>query len=278
MNATVESTHESIEESPPEPRRAARKRRGPSGIVVRSLREGALWVFGAMALIVLIALLSYDRNDPSFQTTGEAGPVNNLIGPFGAQFAGLLVMLFGRPAYLIPVMIALAGWVLFSKPKDNEHSSRATFWFRFAGFVVTLLTSCGLAYLHFHGTAYPNGDGGILGSLVGSSLKSVMGFLGATLLLLALWLAGVSVFSGLSWIEVMDRVGRALLKAIDWSRERFMERREIRAGRESKELRQEVLREEQQRIVKRVPPKIEQTVPKVEKSERVERERQVPMF
>ena len=77
--------------------------------VVRSLREGALWVFGALALIVLAALISYDRNDPSFATTGEPGPVSNLIGPLGAHLSGLLVLLFGAPSFLFPIMIALAG-------------------------------------------------------------------------------------------------------------------------------------------------------------------------
>ena len=113
MSSTAESARDSIEAESPPPRRA-KKSAGLSGVVVRSLREGALWVFGALALILLVALLTYDRNDPSFQTTGEAGPVNNLIGPIGAQIAGLLVMLFGRPAYLFPIMIGLAGWVLFS--------------------------------------------------------------------------------------------------------------------------------------------------------------------
>ena len=73
--------------------------------VVRSLREGALWVFGALAFIVLAALLSYYRNDPSFATTGEPGPISNVIGPFGAHLSGLLVLLFGAPSFLFPIMI-----------------------------------------------------------------------------------------------------------------------------------------------------------------------------
>src|SRR5215510_4084083 len=123
MSTTAENAHDSAEEDIREaaPRRS-RKSAGLSGVVVRSLREGALWVFGALALILLVALLSYDRNDPSFQTTGEVGPVNNLIGPIGAQVAGLLVMLFGRPAYLFPIMIGLAGWVLFNNRGEPETS------------------------------------------------------------------------------------------------------------------------------------------------------------
>ena len=95
-------------------------RLGPT--VVRSLREGALWVFGALALIVLAALLTYDRNDPSFATTGEPGPISNVIGPLGAHLSGLLVMLFGAPAFLFPVMIGFAGWLLY---QDRSKERRA---------------------------------------------------------------------------------------------------------------------------------------------------------
>src|SRR5215831_1228492 len=238
MSTTAEDARESAEPLAREATsRGARKSAGPSGVVVRSLREGALWVFSALALILLVALLSYDRNDPSFQTTGEAGPVNNLIGPIGAQISGLLVLLFGRPSFLFPIMIAMAGWVLFSKHEGSQHTSRATLWFRFAGFVVTLLTSCGLATLHFTSRVYPSSAGGVVGEIVGRGSVAGLGFLGATLLLLALWLAGVSLFSGLSWIEVMDRVGRFILQGYDRLVSRAMQRREIRAGREVKELR-----------------------------------------
>ena len=287
MSTTAETTRDSVLESARHnavrpagqvASKRARKSTGLSGVVVRSLREGALWVFGALAIILFVALLSYDRNDPSFQTTGEAGPVNNLIGPVGAQISGLLVLLFGRPAYLFPVMVGLAGWILFSKRDGNEQPSRASLWFRFAGFLATLLTSCGLATLHFSSSSYPSTAGGVLGEVVGPGLVSGLGFLGATLLLLALWLAGVSLFSGLSWIDVMDRVGRMALNGSAWLRARIMQQRELRVGRESKEQRQEVVREEQQRIVKRTPPRIEPIIAKVEKSERVERERQVPLF
>jgi S-DNA-T family DNA segregation ATPase FtsK/SpoIIIE len=258
------------------PRKSAPQPLG--GVVTRSLREGALWVFGALAIIVLVALLSYDRADPAFGTTGEPGPVNNLIGPLGAQLAGMLVMLFGKPAYLFPVMLGVAGYVLFAGRKEAERASRMELGLRIAGFVVTLVTSCGLATLHFSPGSYPESAGGVLGELVGPGSVSGMGFLGATLLLLALWLAGVSLFSGLSWLEVMDKLGRWALTGFEWVMSRISQQREIKAGREQKEQRQEVVREIQEKVAKRPPPKIEAVAPKVEKSERVEREKQVPLF
>ncbi len=246
--------------------------------VVRSLREGALWVFGALSLIVLAALLSYDRNDPSFATTGEPGPISNVIGPFGAHLSGLLVLLFGGPSFLFPIMIGFTGWLLYQDRSKEDSQSRATLTFRGVGFLVTLITSCGLASLHFDASSYPNSAGGVLGEFTAGGAEQALSFLGATLLLLALWLAGVSLFAGVSWIEVMDRTGRATLRALEWLSERISNAREIKAGREVKEARAGVIREEQKRVASRPPPRIEPVVPKVEKSERVEKERQVTLF
>ena len=104
----------------------ARNGQGLGPVVVRSLREGALWVFGALALIVFAALLTYDRNDPSFATTGEPGPLSNIIGPFGAHLSGLLILLFGAPAFLFPIMIGFAGWLLYQERGKEPGQSRAT--------------------------------------------------------------------------------------------------------------------------------------------------------
>jgi S-DNA-T family DNA segregation ATPase FtsK/SpoIIIE len=246
--------------------------------VVRSLREGALWVFGALALIVFAALVTYDRNDPSFATTGEPGPISNVIGPFGAHLSGLLILMFGAAAFLFPIMIGVTGWLLFQDRSRADAPSRATLVFRAVGFLITLITTCGLASLHFTIASYPSSAGGVLGAFSAQGLEAGLSFLGATLLLLALWLAGVSLFAGLSWLEVMDRTGRVTLNALDWLSTKLTSARELKAGREVKEARSEVLREEQRRVATRTPPKIEAVVHKVERSERHEKERQVTLF
>src|SRR5690606_12499374 len=145
-------------------------------------------------------------------------------------------------AFLFPIMIGLVGWLLYQDKSKSDAQSRATMAFRGLGFLLTLATSCGLASLHFTIESYPSSAGGVLGSLVGEGLEAGLSFLGATLLLLALWLAGVSLFAGLSWIEVMDRIGRGTLNGIDWLKRRISSEREIKAGRELKESRSEVIR------------------------------------
>ncbi|MBS0396537.1 MAG: DNA translocase FtsK 4TM domain-containing protein, partial [Proteobacteria bacterium] len=183
-----------------------------AAVVTRSLREGALFVFGALALVLLLALASYDHQDPSFSSTGEPGRVANLIGPVGAWVADVLLLLCGAPAFLFPAMLAVAGWTLY-RPPAGEAPSRASLAFRTAGFALTLLTSSAIATLHFAAPQYPNTAGGILGQYFGAHLEHGFSFLGATLLLLGGWFAGVALFLGVSWLRVMDLLGHAILAA-----------------------------------------------------------------
>ena len=246
--------------------------------VARGLRESALWVFGALALILLVALATYDRADPAFSSTGQPGPVTNLIGPFGAWLSDLFFVLFGAPAFLFPVMLAFAGWTLFQERRSPEPIDRRTSVLRGLGFVLALASSCGLATLHFEGGSLPYSAGGQVGTLVGDGLAGALSLLGATLLLIAVWLASVSLFTGISWLEVMDGVGRGVLAAIAWTKDRSATARDVKAGREVKQARQEIVREEQKKAADRKPPKIDAIAPRVEKSERVEKEKQVSMF
>ena len=246
--------------------------------VARGLRESALWVFGALGLILLVALATYDSSDPGFSSTGQSGPITNLIGPFGAWLSDMFFVLFGGPAFLFPVMLAFAGWTLFQERRSAEPFDRRTSALRGAGFVLALASSCGLATLHFDAGSLPNSAGGLVGSLVGDRLASALSPLGATLLLLAVWLGSVSLFTGISWLDVMDRIGNGVLAAIDWAKERSSTARDVKAGREVKQARQGIVREEQKKAAERKPPKIEAVAPRVEKSERVEKEKQVSMF
>jgi S-DNA-T family DNA segregation ATPase FtsK/SpoIIIE len=249
-----------------------------SAAVARSLREGTLWVLAALASIMLLALVSYHPHDATFADTGEPGPVGNWIGPVGAWFAGFFLFLFGRPAYLFPLMMVYAGWLVHKEHALPDARSRINTLLRASGFVLTLVTSCGLATLHWSGAALPNSAGGALGNLAGSGSAQGLSFLGATLLLLGLWLAGVALFLGVSWFEIMDTLGASVLRGIDWVRTRHEQRRELASGKQRKQVRQEVVREEQKKVANRPPPRIEAPAPVPEKSERLERERQVPLF
>ena len=189
-----------------------------NGLLIRLVREATLWVLGAMALIMLLALLTYDPRDPGFSHTGDGGMLHNQIGAAGAWFADFAYYLCGLPAFLFPAMMLLAGWVVFSERTNPRPMEKKVMITRFGGFVIMLLTSCGLATLHFVNQEMRESAGGVLGKMVGTGLEGVLGLLGATLLLLALWLAAVSLFTGISWLAVMDRIGYWVLRGGDATR------------------------------------------------------------
>ncbi|MBT8102565.1 MAG: DNA translocase FtsK 4TM domain-containing protein [Gammaproteobacteria bacterium] len=249
-----------------------------SSQVHRALREGALYVFGALALIIWYALFTYDPADPSWSQATTDTTVNNGIGLFGAQIAGLLFSFFGRPAYLFTVMIFYLGWMLYREQKTQIELTGLDFGLRFAGFVATLVTSCALSSLHFAPAGFPNSAGGIIGASIGKLLVDVMKLLGASTLLFCLWVAAISLFLGISWIDVMDRIGQWSLSAYEKTKIKVGELRDRAEGRRQAAARQDIVKVQKILTAKRSKPRIEPVMPSLEPSARAEKERQVPLF
>ena len=246
--------------------------------VRRALREGAVILNGVIALMLFAALVSYDPADPGFSYTGEGGgEVGNLIGRQGAWLADTLFFLFGGPAYLFPLMLGAACWLMF-RERDVERASRLNTFVRAGGFVLLLAAACALATLHFAPGILRQSAGGVVGGLVGEWIQGNFNFVGGTLLALACAMTGISLAFGLSWLAVMDRLGSAFWGAIDWVRARRLQQRDIAEGEERKAARKETLEVEVRKAATRAKPRIEAPAPQPEKSERVERERQVPLF
>jgi len=257
---------------------AARSGGALSAQVVRTLREGALYVFGAFALILWFALFTYHPGDPGFSQASSNLEIQNGVGRVGAHVAELLFNLFGRPAYLFTVMVFYFGWMIYREQRTQQMLTRADFALRFGGFVATLITSCALATLHFSPIGFRETAGGIVGQVVGGSLQAVMKLLGASTLLFFLWLASLSLFLGISWLAVMDRIGRWCLKGWDAVRAGIGEMRDRAEGRRKHAERQDLFKAEKKRTEGRAPPRIEPVLPTLEKSARAEKERQVPLF
>jgi S-DNA-T family DNA segregation ATPase FtsK/SpoIIIE len=245
--------------------------------VSRGLRESAVIVLGIVALVLLMALATYSPDDPGFSFTGSAAPVHNRIGVVGAWLADVLFFLFGRPAFLFPLMLALAAWGL-QRRIQSEASSRANTLVRIAGFLLVLVASCALTTLHWQPGSLRQSAGGVVGTLFGNGLAAGLNFLGATLLLIAAWMAGLSLAFGVSWFTIMDRLGSLAWGAVGWLRARSASSRDAAEGRERRQARKEAVETSQKKSATRAPPRIEPPKPIVEKSARVERERQVPMF
>ncbi|MBA2492365.1 MAG: DNA translocase FtsK 4TM domain-containing protein [Gammaproteobacteria bacterium] len=179
-----------------------------SGHVIRGTREGALFVLVAIGLYLLMALLTYNPSDPGWSYTGGGAAATNLGGVAGAWFADAFLYIFGYFAFLAPVMVIHSGWLIFRGAGTPEQPVYGDLSIRWAGFAVTLAAGCGLATLHIGADALPLNAGGILGDLVGHGLEGVFNFVGASLLLIASLLAGITLFTGLSWLGLMDTIGR----------------------------------------------------------------------
>ena len=272
-----------------------------AGHLRRGLREGALFIFGFSALYFLLSLLSYHPGDPGWTHSGSGaelaagGQVANLGGPTGAWFADVFLTLFGYLAYLFPVMVAIAGWQLYQgrNQDDSQVFDIRAFMLRFGGFVLTLIAGCGLASLHDKAAVspLPVDAGGILGALVGQQMEGAFNLLGATLLLLALFFSGATLFLNFSWIRLLDATGALTLwlaehglrllgllrqwlgQGLGRSLTRLRERREeARARRERVEKRREPPVLERRAPVIKVPEK------PVKPGRRVEKEKQIPLF
>ena len=261
--------------------RAAKVRQPESRLssqVHRALREGALYVFGALALILWYALFTYDPADPGFSQATTDAAVRNGVGRFGALVADLLFNFFGRPAYLFTLMVFYLGWMLYREQKTQIELTKLDFGLRFGGFLATLLTSCGLATLHFSPVGFNETAGGIIGQIVGHSLADVMKLLGASTLLFCLWIASISLFLGISWITVMDRVGHWCLLGYEKAVVKIGELRDKAEGRRQAAARQDVVKVEKKLKATRAKPRIEPVMSSLETSARAEKERQVPLF
>ena len=246
--------------------------------VKRSLKESYLWLSGAIALILFIALSTYAIDDPGVSYVGNDSQVQNAIGKLGAIVSDLLFSLFGVSSYLFVAIILYSGWSTYKDLKSQNLFDRGDLFMRVTGFVLMLITSCALSSLHFSGEGFRESAGGILGQIVGMNLVSSMKILGATTLLFFMWLASISLFLNISWLKVIDEIGRYTLFIWSIAQNKIDDIKDKMEVRRKKAERKVVFDTEKKRIADKAPPKIEPIVPQLEKSTRAEKERQVPMF
>jgi DNA segregation ATPase FtsK/SpoIIIE, S-DNA-T family len=245
---------------------------------IKGLREAAFWVLAGVSVILLLALLSYSPADPAFSVVGGDEAVTNRMGPAGAWFADVALLLFGASAYLFPILVLIAGVFLF---RGEDLPERRPLIWRSTGFVLAIATTSGLATLHFQATQLRETAGGILGRVVGHGLEYGLGLLGTTVLLLVLWLAAVQLATGVSWIAIMDRTGRVVYRAMAELNAWIADARIWWEGRRAKQQRDEIVtkvRAKSKTTVPRIEPVIEKIEVSARATERLERERQVPMF
>ena len=248
--------------------------------VAALLRESRLFVLVAAGLYLALVLGTFNRADPGWSHSVAVGEIRNLGGRVGAWLADALLSLFGLSAWWWVVLLALAAvWTLRRLDSDTAADRRSTF-VAFAGFCVLLLSSCGVEALRLHTlkATLPLAPGGIVGDAVVKML-SVFGFTGATLILVALLAATLSLVTGVSWLTVMEKVGAGLEHAYLWTVEKWGSWQDRKAGAIAAERREAVVEEKRELLIdEHEPIRIEAPVVQIPKSARVQKERQEPLF
>ncbi len=251
-----------------------------AGHMVRGLREGALFVFGAIAVYLLLSLLSYDPSDPGWSRSGSGAKVDNAGGVAGAWFSDVFLYLFGYLAYLFPVMVGYFAWLLYRGRPSGERYHGRELALRGVGFALTVAAGAGLAKVYaIHPSHLPLGGGGILGEVVGMGLSKPFSTVGAALFLIALFFTGVSLFTGLSWVKLMDATGRVTLDLVGRVTDQWHRFQDYLAGRRARQEREAPAAvEKMERLKARMPPKIEPVITQIEPSLRAQKERQALLF
>ncbi|WP_170030558.1 DNA translocase FtsK [Pseudomonas sp. SK] len=176
------------------------------------LKEGALIAVGALCLYLWMALLTYDTSDPGFSHTSNVDQVQNAAGRAGAYFADILFMVLGYFAYIFPLLLAIKTWQIFRERHQPWDWSGWLFSWRLIGLVFLVLSGAALAHIHFHPPAsMPFSAGGALGESLGDLARNLLNVQGSTLMFIALFLFGLTVFTDLSWFKVMDLTGKITL-------------------------------------------------------------------
>ncbi|OAI26865.1 DNA translocase FtsK [Methylomonas koyamae] len=182
----------------------------------RGYREIALLGCSCFALFFLIALLTFNSNDPGWSHSTSYQSISNACGVFGAWLADFVLSFLGLMAYLIPVMVFWYGYMVYQGPSQQQASQ----WLvaaRSVGFLATVVSGSAILFLHLHflrtKVDLPESPGGILGREIGDALVHLLGNSGSTLLLLAIFMTGVTMFTGLSWLMVMSLIGKCAMSA-----------------------------------------------------------------
>ncbi|MDZ4021771.1 DNA translocase FtsK [Pseudomonas sichuanensis] len=167
---------------------------------------------GALCLYLWMALLTYDTSDPGFSHTSNADQVVNAAGRAGAYFADILFMVLGYFAYIFPLLLAIKTWQIFRERHQPWQWSGWLFSWRLIGLVFLVLSGAALAHIHFHPSeSLPFSAGGALGESLGDLARNLLNVQGSTLMFIALFLFGLTVFTDLSWFKVMDVTGKITL-------------------------------------------------------------------
>ncbi|EMQ2488149.1 DNA translocase FtsK [Salmonella enterica] len=185
----------------------------------RRLLEALLILIALFAVWLMAALLSFNPSDPSWSQTAWHEPIHNLGGAPGAWLADTLFFIFGVMAYTIPVIIVGGCWFAWRHQSTDDYIDYFAVSLRLIGVLALILTSCGLAAINADDIWY-FASGGVIGSLLSTTLQPLLHSSGGTIMLLCIWAAGLTLFTGWSWISIAEKLGGWLLNILTFASNR----------------------------------------------------------
>ena len=264
------------------------KHQGVGAQLAPRLREGAFIALVGLALYLILALTTYSPSDPgwSFTGSGQDDATTNLVGSSGALVADVLLYFFGFLSYLFPMMLAHQAWEIFRETEVENNFNLSLLVFKIVGLLFTILSGTAISTMHFYDLGaildFREGSGGVIGIWLTSLLDPVLSDTGTTLVLISMFLFGLTAFLDISWLRIMDNLGRlAIVMAerlahnINRLVVKWQERVETK---KTAEQRREVLEKHVEEAQERTAPLIEAPVPAKEPSIRVQKESQGSLF
>ncbi len=248
--------------------------------VARVLREAWWLVAVAAAVYLTMILASYSLHDPGWSRATDHEGLHNAGGAFGAWFADLLLYLFGISTYWWVILALYLIWWGYRRIGEAEAEHHHGLWIILTGFGLTLLASSALEALRFYKlhADLPLAPGGALGGGIAHLLSSTFGFDGSTLILLVAWGIGFSLFTGASWINVAEGLGKVLELAYFGAIDYWQARRDRKAGLTATIEREAVVEQERKKLKTKPPIKIEPPALEIPQSDRSDQERQAFLF
>jgi len=185
----------------------------------RRLLEALLILVALFAVWLMAALLSFNPSDPSWSQTAWHEPIHNLGGVPGAWLADTLFFIFGVMAYTLPVIIIGGCWFAWRHRQNDDYIDYFAVSLRLIGALALILTSCGLAAINADDIWY-FASGGVIGSLLSTALQPMLHSSGGTIALLCVWGAGLTLFTGWSWVSIAEKIGSVILNVLTFASNR----------------------------------------------------------